>query len=53
MKTLFVFAVLVVVAAGATPMPLDSVTLQIEFPDKKGDRHQQYWFLTMARGYAI
>jgi hypothetical protein len=29
------------------------VIVQIEFPSKKQDRHQQYWFLTMARGYAI
>jgi hypothetical protein len=53
MKALLLFAALVVFVAAATPMPLDSVTLQIEFPNKKEDRHQQYWFLTMARGYAI
>jgi hypothetical protein len=29
------------------------IVVQIEFPSKKQDRHQQYWFLTMARGYEI
>jgi hypothetical protein len=53
MKTVLVFVAFVIVAAAVTPAPMDSVILQIEFPDKKQDRHQQYWFLTMARGYAI
>jgi hypothetical protein len=53
MKTLIAFALLVLFAAAVTPMPLDSVTLQIEIPSKKEDRHQQYWFLTMMRGYSI
>jgi hypothetical protein len=33
--------------------PEPMVEVKIEFPSKKQDRHQQYWFLTMARGYAI
>jgi hypothetical protein len=33
--------------------PNPEVVVQIEFPSKKEDRHQQYWFLTMARGYSI
>jgi hypothetical protein len=33
--------------------PNPEVIVQIEFPSKKEDRHQQYWFLTMARGYEI
>jgi hypothetical protein len=53
MKTLLLFAALILFAAAVTPMPLDSVTLQIEIPSKKEDRHQQYWFMTMARGYSI
>jgi hypothetical protein len=31
----------------------EEVIVQIEFPSKKQDRHQMYWFLTMARGYSI
>jgi hypothetical protein len=31
----------------------EEVIVQIEFPSKKEDRIQQYWFLTVARGYAI
>jgi hypothetical protein len=52
MRTLFVFTALVVFAAAATPMPLDSVTLEIVFPEKKTDRAQPYWFIA-ARGYDI
>jgi hypothetical protein len=33
--------------------PNPEVIVQIEFPSKKQDRHQMYWFLTMARGYEI
>jgi hypothetical protein len=33
--------------------PEPMVEVRIEFPSKKQDRHQQYWFLTMSRGYAI
>jgi hypothetical protein len=53
MKTVLVFVAFVIVAAAVTPAPMDSVILQIEFPSKKEDRIQPYWFLTMARGYAI
>jgi hypothetical protein len=53
MKTLFVFAALVAFAAAVTPMPLDSVTLQIEFPKKLESRHAPYWFIAAARGYSI
>jgi hypothetical protein len=31
----------------------EEVIVQIEFPSKKEDRIQQYWFLTVARGYSI
>jgi hypothetical protein len=53
MRTLFVFAALIVFAAAVTPMPLDSVTLEIVFPEKKTDRAQPYWNISMARGYSI
>jgi hypothetical protein len=52
MKTLIAFAALIVFAAAVTPMPLDSVTLELVFPEKKSDRAQPYWFIA-ARGYAI
>jgi hypothetical protein len=52
MKTLIAFAALVAFAAAATPMPTDSVTLEIVFPEKKSDRAQPYWFIA-ARGYDI
>jgi hypothetical protein len=31
----------------------EEVIVKLEFPSKKEDRIQQYWFLTAARGYSI
>jgi hypothetical protein len=31
----------------------EEVIVELEFPSKKEDRIQQYWFLTATRGYAI
>jgi hypothetical protein len=58
MKLLYIAAMCVAVAIGLLLGSLvscepEEVIVQIEFPSKKEDRIQQYWFLTMARGYEI
>jgi hypothetical protein len=49
--TTFLMAMFAWLVKSCEPNP--EVIVQIEFPSKKQDRHQMYWFLTMARGYEI